>query len=170
MNIVAADASRVWRSAAVRGAMFFSFWVVLTLGNRSDLIVGFIAAIVATRVSLFLLPPATDRLSWLALTKFVLHFFSQSVVAGFDVARRAFDPKLPLRPGYVQFPCPLATGPARSAFCALSSLLPGTVPVESDETGIILVHCLDTREPVVEQLYEDVGLFRKAVGAGPSHA
>jgi multicomponent Na+:H+ antiporter subunit E len=144
--------------------MFFALWIILTLGNRSDLGVGVFAAIAATWVSLSLLPSGSARPSLLPALKFILHFFHQSVIAGLDVARRAFDPRLPLHPGYVQFPCPLSAGPARSAFCALSSLLPGTVPVKSDATGHILVHCLDTRQPVVKQLCEDASLFRKAVG------
>lgn len=164
MDDIASGALGFWRSAVVRGAMFFVLWVILTLGHRSDLAVGVFAAIAATWVSLLLLPTGRARSSLRPLIKFMLHFFHQSVIAGLDVARRAFDPKLPLNPGYVQFPCPLAGGPARSAFCALSSLLPGTVPVKSDAAGNILVHCLDTRQPVVEQLCEDASLFREAIG------
>lgn len=159
MNDVAPDASNFWRSAATRGAMFFALWVILTLSDRNDLAVGVFAAIAATWVSLFLLPPAAAQPSLPAMLKFMLHFFHQSVIAGFDVARRAFDPKLPLNPGYVQFPCPISAGPARSAFCAFSSLLPGTMPVKFDATGNVLVHCLDIRQPVVEQLSKDASLF-----------
>jgi multicomponent Na+:H+ antiporter subunit E len=165
MNNIVSDASSFWRSAAVRGAMFFALWIILTLSDRDDLAAGVFAAIAAAWLSLFLLPPSAARPSLPATLKFALHFFHQSVIAGFDVARRAFDPKLPLNPGYVQFPCSLSAGPARSAFCALSSLLPGTMPVKSDATGNVLVHCLDTRQPVVEQLCKDASLFRAAVGA-----
>jgi len=164
MNDVMPEASSFWRSSAIRGAMFFILWVILTLGNPSDLAVGIFAAIAATWVSRILLPPGAASSSFLPLLKFIGHFFHQSIIAGLDVARRAFDPKLPLNPGYVQFPCPLVAGPGRSAFCALSSLLPGTVPVKSDATGNILVHCLDTRQPVVEQLCEDANLFGEAIG------
>ena len=165
MTNIASDASNFWRSAATRGAMFFALWGILTLGDRNDFAVGVFAAIMATWASLFLLPPATTHPSLLPLLKFMLHFFQQSVIAGLDVAKRAFDPKLPLNPGYVQFSCPISAGPARSAFCALSSLLPGTMPVKSDATGNVLVHCLDTRQPVVEQLSKDASLFRAAAGA-----
>jgi multicomponent Na+:H+ antiporter subunit E len=165
MNGIERDVPNFWISAAVRWAMFFALWIVLTLGHWSDLAVGFFAAIVATSISMSLMPPGSARPSLLPILKFMLHFFHQSVIAGLDVARRAFSRRLPLHPGYVQFRCPLTAGPARSAFCALSSLLPGTVPVRSDAAGNILVHCLDTRQPVVEQLCEDASLFRKAIGA-----
>lgn len=152
-----------WPSVLLRGAIFLAFWIVLTLGNPNDLFVGVIAAIVATMTSLYLLPAREGHISLMALVKFAIHFFYQSLIAGFDVAKRAFDPRLPLRPGYVQFPCKLAQGPARNAFCALSSLLPGTVPVESDQSGVVLVHCLDVGQPVVAQLIEDEVLFSRVV-------
>jgi multicomponent Na+:H+ antiporter subunit E len=152
-----------WPSVLLRGTIFLAFWIVLTLGNPGDLAVGLIAAIVATLTSVYLLPAHEGYLSLAALIKFAFHFFYQSLVAGLDVAKRAFDPNLPLRPGYVQFPCKLAQGPTRSAFCALSSLLPGTVPVKSDQSGVVLVHCLDIGQPVVEQLTGDEILFSRIV-------
>jgi multicomponent Na+:H+ antiporter subunit E len=164
MNSIGRDAPNFWISATVRWALFFALWIILTLGLWSDIAVGIFAAIAATWLSVFLLPPGSVHPSLLPMLKFILHFFHQSVIAGLDVARRALDPRLPLHPGYVQFLCPLAVGPARSAFRALSSLLPGTVPISSDATGNVLVHCLDTRQPVVEQLCEDAHLFCKAVG------
>lgn len=146
--------------------MFLALWLVLTLGNGADLPAGIVAAIAATWVSLYLLPPSDVDLSLPAVMKFALHFFYQSVVAGVDVARRALDPRLPLRPGYVRFQCRLAQGPARSTFRTLESLLPGTLPVDSDQSGVLLVHCLDVDQPVVGQLADDEQLFRQALGEG----
>lgn len=152
-----------WPSVLLRGTIFLAFWIVLTLGNPSDLAVGIFATIVATIISLYLLPAHASRVSLVALVKFAIHFFYQSLIAGLDVAKKAFDPRLPLQPGYVQFRCKLARGPARSAFCALSSLLPGTVPVKSDQSGVVLVHCLDISQPVVSQLTDDEVLFSRVV-------
>ena len=60
----------------------------------------------------------------------------------------------------------LAPGPFRSAFLALSSLLPGTLPAQADPDGTVLVHCLDTRQPVAEQLTQAearfAGILRRA--------
>ena len=144
--------------------MFLALWLVLTLGNSADLPAGIVAAIVATWVSVYLLTPSDADLSLPAMLKFALHFFYQSVVAGVDVARRALDPRLPLQPGYVSFPCGLSQGPARSTFCTLASLLPGTVPVTANDSGVVLVHCLDIRQPVVAQMTEDEHLFRRVLG------
>ena len=99
--------------------MFLALWLVLTLGNRADLPAGIVAAIAATWVSVYLLTPSDADLSLPAMLKFALHFFYQSVVAGVDVARRALDPRLPLQPGYVSFPCRLAQGPREVRFARL---------------------------------------------------
>jgi multicomponent Na+:H+ antiporter subunit E len=96
----------------------------------------------------------------------VLRFLRQSIVAGTDVARRALDPRLPLRLGVVAYPVQLAPGATRNTFCTLSSLLPGTLPAGSDERGALLVHCLDIGEPIVAQLTEEESLLVRAVGHG----
>jgi len=165
MHDIAPNAAKFWMSVAARWMMFFALWAVLTLGRGSDLAIGVFAAMAACWVSVSLLPAGSAHPSLLPMLTFILHFFHQSVVAGLDVAKRAVDPRLPICPGYIQFPCSLSAGPTRSAFCAFSSLLPGTVPVKSDADGNILVHCLDTRQAVADQLREDVRLFRKAIGA-----
>ena len=51
---------------------------------------------------------------------------ANAVAIGFlvrDVAKRALDPRLPLRPGYVQFPCGLTQGPTRNAFLRACKLV-----------------------------------------------
>jgi multicomponent Na+:H+ antiporter subunit E len=153
-----------WHAAGARGAMFLVLWAIFTLGNPADLPAGILTAVAATWVSLHLLPPTEARLSLLALTTFALRFFRQSVLAGVDVAWRALDPRLPLRTGFVTCPSQLPDGPARSAFCAIESLLPGTLPVGRDPSGALLIHCLDTDQPVVAQLAEDERLFRRVFG------
>ncbi|MGH8616377.1 MAG: Na+/H+ antiporter subunit E [Burkholderiales bacterium] len=140
------------RAAVSRGALFFGFWLVLLPSAKPvDLVVGAFAAAVATWVSLRLLPPASGRVRFGALLARLPRFLWQSVLAGIDVARRAFDPRLPLKPGFVTYPTGLPRGFARNAFASVTSLLPGTVPVADDETGITY-HCLDTGQPVLEQL------------------
>ena len=97
------------------------------------------------------------------MTGLVLRFLRQSIVAGADVARRALDPRLPLRPGVIAYPVQLEPGATRNTFCTLSSLLPGTLPAGSDA---LLVHCLDIGEPIVAQLTEEERLLVRAVRDG----
>jgi multicomponent Na+:H+ antiporter subunit E len=164
MNDISPKARDFWQHVLARAALFFAFWIILTLGDPADLVAGVVATIAATSTSLYLLPGGEVQISPSALIKFTLHFFYQSVVAGLDVAKRALDPRLPLQPGYVQFPCKLTQGPARNAFCALASLLPGTVPVTSDRHGVVLIHCLDVGQPVLAQLAQDEILFGRVAG------
>jgi multicomponent Na+:H+ antiporter subunit E len=88
-------------------------------------------------------------------------------LAGIDVARRAFDPRLPLRPGFVTVPTRLPPGTPRDAFCAFASLQPGTLPVDTNEDGTLLVHCLDIGQPVAEQMVADEEGFARALGWWP---
>jgi multicomponent Na+:H+ antiporter subunit E len=141
----------VLRAPLVRAAGFLAFWLILFGFSLADLAVGMLTAAAATWVSLRLLPPGPWRLRPVALARLALRFLWQSIVAGVDVARRALDPRLPLRPGFVTYPVRFPPGTARNAFTTLTSLLPGTVPA-GDERGQLVYHCLDTDQPVLSQL------------------
>jgi multicomponent Na+:H+ antiporter subunit E len=122
-----------------------------------------LTAAAATWASLRLLPPGPWRLRPVALVRLALRFLWQSIVAGADVARRALDPRLPLRPGFVTYPVGFPPGTARNVFTSLTSLLPGTVPA-GDENGQIIYHCLDLDQPVVFQLAAEEAALSRALG------
>ena len=63
----------------------------------------------------------------------------------------------------------LPRGSARNAFELISSLLPGSVPTDEDETSIEY-HCLDVGRPVVEQLAAEERAYAKALLPGRLHA
>jgi multicomponent Na+:H+ antiporter subunit E len=156
-------------SALLRGVAFFALWLVLMQSLKvSDLVIGACATVAATWVSLRLLPPVTGCLRFGSLLLLLPHFLWQSVWAGVDVARRALAPRLSLQPGLVS--CPLGFGPglARNTFATITSLLPGTVSCDEVES-VLVYHCLDTRQPVVEQLWEEERRLAKALVAGRSH-
>ena len=158
-----------YRSALLRGACFFILWLVLMQSLKlSDIAIGACATGVATWLSLRLLPPASGCLRFGSLLLLLPHFLWQSVLAGVDVARRAFTPSLPLQPGMVS--CPLGFGPglARNTFATITSLLPGTVSCDQVD-GALVYHCLDTDQPVVEQLWQEERLLARALVAGRSH-
>lgn len=159
---VAAGFSRlaaIWRLAA-----FLGLWLVLAGADPADLPAGVIAIVAATWTSLRLLPPGRSRPSPVALAGLALRFVRQSIVAGMDIAWRALDPRLPLRPGLITYPARLPPGPALNAFCTLTSLAPGTLPAGPDDSGAIVIHCLDVDQPVAAHLAEDERLFTRAVG------
>lgn len=150
------------RGAVWRGAAFLGLWLVLSGADPADLPAGIAAVVAATWTSLRLLPPSGLRASPAALARLALRFVRQSVVASVDVAWRALDPRLPLRPGFVTYPVRFAPGTARNAFAALTSLLPGTVPA-GDENGELVYHCLDVDQPVVSQLAAEEAALRRAL-------
>jgi multicomponent Na+:H+ antiporter subunit E len=158
------------RAALARGALLFAFWLALMPSVKvGDLVIGAFATAAATWASLRLLPPHAGSLRFGSLLSLVPHFLWESVLAGIDVARRALAPSLALRPGFVKCPLGLPPGFARNTFSTITSLLPGSVPA-GDDDGVLVYHCLDTAQPVVEQLWEEERLFARALVVGQRHA
>ena len=151
-------------SAISRAAGFFCFWLVLTGADAGDLAAGLVAGVAATWASLRLMPAQEWNLHPIRLGKFALHFLCQSIVAGTGVAMRALDPRLSLRPGFVVYQTHLPPGTKRDAFCAITSLLPGTLPCGPAEGNGLTIHCLDVTQPVVEQLAAEEALCIQALG------
>lgn len=140
-----------WSSATWRAAWFGCLWLVLAGANVGDIPAAAAAVAAATWTSLRLLEPTAWRRSPRAIVRLVLLFLFHSIVAGADVARRALDPRLPLRPGFVAYPTGLPRGLRRNVFATLTSLLPGTVPTGELE-GQLFYHCLDVEQPVLAEL------------------
>ncbi len=157
------------RAALARGAAFGALWMVLIQSTKlPDVAFGAFATVAATWVSLRLLPPASGCLRFGALVALLPHFLRESVRAGIDVARRAFAPSLPLSPGFVVCPLGFPPGLARNTFATITSLLPGSVPADEEDGGLVY-HCLDTTQPVVEQLWQEERLLARALVAGRRH-
>ena len=162
------------RSALTRGAGLFGLWLLLSapLAGESlealapDLVVGALAAAWATWVSLRLLPPAGGRIRPFALGRLTSSFLWQSVVGGLDVALRAFHPRMPLRPGFLAYRVGLPPGPGRATFGALTSLMPGTVPVGTDASDALVYHCLDLGQPVAVGLAREEALLNRVRDRG----
>jgi multicomponent Na+:H+ antiporter subunit E len=165
------DLSRIAaRGVLVRATGFFALWLILTGFRAADLAVGILAATLAAWASIRLMPPGQLRFRPVKLARFVLRFFCQSIIAGVDVAWRALNPRMPLRPGFIGYQTQLAEGPALSTFCTVSSLLPGTLPSGRDASGDLAIHCLDTAQPVADQMATEEALFVAAIGERQSNA
>lgn len=154
---------RVPTTVLVRGLGFLALWIVLMPSLKpADLAFGLVATVLATWTSLRLLRPDAGHVRFGALLALAPHFLWQSVLAGLDVARRAFDPRMPMDPGFVEFPVGFPRGLARNVFAAITSLLPGSVPV-GEKRDALVYHCLDRRLPNVEQLTHEERLFARAL-------
>ncbi len=160
--------SPLFTAALVRGALFLLFWSALIGISWSSLAVGLVTTVGATWTSLRLLPPGPQRVRLWPLVALLPRFLWQSLLAGWDVARRAFDPRLPLRPGFVVFPSAHAPGHLRNTFATIASLLPGTLPCGESEEGIVF-HCLDVGQPVVAQLAAEEAALARVLERAPGH-
>ena len=152
---------------ALRALFYFGVWIVVDQSPKpANLVVGVLASVAAAWVSGRLLPPSRGRVRVGALLMRLPRFLWQSLVAGLDVARRAFTPRLDLQPGFVDYRTQLPRGTPRSAFELIASLMPGSVP-SSDGPQHIEFHALDTRQAVAEQLAAEERAYAPALQEGP---
>jgi multicomponent Na+:H+ antiporter subunit E len=163
---------RAWRAIFVRGVAYFVIWVIMAGELRDAVVPGLAAAVLATWVSVLLLPPDPGfaQLRPLAVLRLAIRFVWGSVVAGLDIAKRAFSPSLPLEPGYVTYPVALPPGTSRNLFMSVTSLMPGTLPAGTDDSGRLIYHCLDVEQPVVLELEQEEAQLVAALGGEPGSA
>jgi multicomponent Na+:H+ antiporter subunit E len=154
-------------SAALRRAAgYFVLWLVIAGGEIADILPGLAAAALAAWASLWLMPPhpAGGSVRWLAAFGLLARFVRVSVIAGFDVARRALAPRIRLAPGYVEYHTQLPPSDARSLFLAMTSQMPGTIPSGGEPSGAVAYHCLDAARPVAAELAEEESRLIEALG------
>jgi multicomponent Na+:H+ antiporter subunit E len=166
-------------SFTLRCGLLFGFWLLLLepeqpaagavdLDWAIDWAVGGGAAVLAALLSLRLLPPSAAVPRPDALLRFLWRFLFQSMGASLDVARRAFDPRLPVRPGLLRQPTALPEGGVRALFGAVTSQVPGTLAIGSVDQDTLLYHCLDRSQDAGAALAKDEASFAKVLGVATS--
>jgi multicomponent Na+:H+ antiporter subunit E len=140
------------RDLAVRLALFAALWWILVDGLMYGLLVALLVLILTLVVSFVVIPAVHWRLPLIGIIRFIPYFLAASLRGGTDVARRAFHPGLPLRPGFVEHRLLLTPGPALLFFVGTVSLLPGTLSVQLSDRLRLHVLDLDSHEP--ERLME----------------
>lgn len=138
------------RRGLPRAVWFALFWWVVTMGEPRSWVVGLPAVVMATMLSVTLLPAHTWRWRILGAARLLGYFLWQSVIGGLDVAWRALHPRLPLSPGLYTYPLRLTPGPARTFFINIVSLLPGTLSATLQENQLTL-HVVDTSQSILAQ-------------------
>lgn len=136
-------------TVASRGLMFTLIWWVLTDGAVDSWWFGVPAIIAALIISIKLVAPT--HLIWYALVKFMPVFIARSWLGGVDVARRAFDPKLPIAPVLIHYTLQLPPGLSQVAVANTVSLLPGTLSTKL-EGNCLSVHVLDGQSKYLEEI------------------
>ena len=152
------------RSLLPRFVALLVFWLILEGAKPLGLLIGIPTAALATWLAIRLIPPRGGYISPVALLAFCAHFLLGSFLAGIDVAIRVLNPRLPLRLGFVSCRCGLSVGPRRDLFLAASSLMPGSLPVEEEADGLIILHALDVEQRHAAQMAEHEVRFAAAVG------
>lgn len=138
-----------WLTIVSRGGLFLLIWWVLTDGTPSSWWIGVPAVLLAVTVSIALVPPTP--LVWFELLKFVPFFLLHSLLGGADVARRAFQPNLPIAPDLIEYPLRLPPGLPLVFMSNIVNLLPGTLTAAFDQS-VLKVHVLDRRKDFLTEL------------------
>lgn len=137
------------QTGLLRAVFFALVWWILTDGAMDSWLVGAPVVMVATLVSVLLLPPFSWSLT--GIVRFVPFFVWHSLQGGVDVARRALHPLLPISPWLFDYRFQLPPGPPRIFMANTVSLLPGTLSAELHKE-CLRVHVLDETSAFVEEL------------------
>lgn len=159
-NAPAISATFRLRRCLVRTVWMALFWLGLNGLDGNSWIVGGPVVLAAAWISVQLLPDLSWRWSPHGALAFAAYFLRESVLGGWDVARRAISPGLALSPAIVCHSFHLPPGPSRLFFCSAISLLPGTAVVAIAESSVC-VHVLDNSTLAEEELRE----LERRVGA-----
>lgn len=131
---------------------FFAFiWLVLCHGNLGSWLFGLPTIAIACWVSLHFAPPEPSIVSLKKLIIYIPFFIGRSILGSVDVMRRAVDPRLPLDPGFIDYPLSLPKGGARIFLANSVSLLPGTISADLKEDSLT-IHTLDKKLPIFDNL------------------
>jgi multicomponent Na+:H+ antiporter subunit E len=142
---------RKLKAALARLLVFAAIWLVLTAGSLEQWPLALISVLAATIASVRLWPERAWRLNVAGVMRFMLFFLVQSTLGGWDVARRALQPSMPLNPGFVDHVFKLKLEEARVLFAWTVSLLPGTASARMGD-HVLTIHALDHLDDVEEKL------------------
>jgi len=116
----------------------------LVLAGTEGLAFGALLVIAATCISLNLAPaPPAFQLRY--LPHFVIFFVTEMAIGGWDVARRALSPSLPIKPEWVVYPLQDNSERIKLTLSALVGLMPGTLATQYHNQQLHL-HVLDSTQ------------------------
>lgn len=128
-----------WRVCLLWITLFFTLW--LLLAGSTGWLAGLLAATVAAGMAMWVRLPR-PQLHWRRLPGFATFFITQLVLGGWDVARRALHPRLPLAPAWVSYRFTSPNPRVHLMLSATVGLLPGTLASHYDDRHMA-VHALD---------------------------
>ncbi|RFF28055.1 hypothetical protein DZK25_05170 [Wenzhouxiangella sp. 15181] len=125
-------------------------WIGLTGGR--DWLFGAAVVALAVFVSRSLAPMERPHFSLSGLLRFLGHFLFASLQGGIDIARRAFDPRLPLEITNWKHHFRIPPGQPRTVLVATISLLPGTLSRGLGSDWVLVNSIAGDRRHEVEKL------------------
>lgn len=125
-------------------------WMALNPGDHKSWVIGLPVVAGATAAALGLHSATSRGLSAWGALRFLRFFLRYSFQGGWDVARRAFSPAMPLNPALLTYRLRLREEHAQVLFINVISLLPGTVSVGL-ENGFATLHALDGGPTTLEE-------------------
>lgn len=151
-------------SIMLRTLLYGLGWVVLTQNDPEGR--PFLFPVVAVLVGAsYLLHPPAPTVSVFRLVTLLPLLAWDTVHGGIDVARRAFDPRLPIAPALIDIELDAPTEQLQIALAYVMTVMPGTLAVKVTPRGLI-VHVLDRRQPN-EALAADLARRLRAVFGEP---
>ena len=113
-------------------------------------VIGLTVVVVATAAAVALRGAGPCGFSVWGMLRFSAFFIHHSFRGGWDVARRAFSPAMPLNPAVLTCRLRLRDEPAQVFLVNVISLLPGTVSAGL-ERGVITLHALDGGPATIDE-------------------
>lgn len=117
-------------------------WTAINPGDLHSWLVGIPVVALASAAALRLHSPVPRRYSLLGAMRLATFFVAQSFRGGWDVAKRALSPAMPLNPAMLNYPLRLRDELAQVLLVNLNSLLPGTLSADL-ANGVVTIHVLD---------------------------
>lgn len=134
-----------------RAMIFALLWAALSGAAMNGWAYGAVAVALATWLSLRLYPVGQPHVRAWRAAVFAPMLLARGFLGGLDVARRALDPRLPVRPGWMRLRLRQGFAPANVLLGGVMSILPGSLAAGPDE-GTMNVHMLNAEIDASESL------------------
>jgi multicomponent Na+:H+ antiporter subunit E len=135
----------------LRFIAFGLLWLVLTGGVISDVALTFAAIVSPVLASMWLWRPGALHIHFGALLLFIPYFLWQSVLGGWDVAKRALAYRMRVTPAIMEVTLQTRLSAHHVLVAWILSLLPGTASIRLTDGGLTF-HVLDETAPHRERI------------------
>ncbi|NTX08579.1 Na+/H+ antiporter subunit E [Myxococcus llanfairpwllgwyngyllgogerychwyrndrobwllllantysiliogogogochensis] len=150
-------------------------WWALCDGDPRSFIFGVPVVATVSVVSFLLSPPRSYGWRLTEVVRFAGYFLAGSVHGGFDVARRALAPSMPISPVFVRYRMSLPGGAPQTVFRITLSLMPGTLNADVLGDELVVHSLVDRGEGIQHELKNLEWRVSRLFGLGlpppePAHA